>query len=73
MFLAENDETIQLSGNDGFDVIDLKCFDVSCATFSPNLILVDDGQGTRIRIEHVGIELAIFANDFEVDLTSGQP
>ncbi|MEL7500310.1 MAG: hypothetical protein AAFN77_22125 [Planctomycetota bacterium] len=73
VFLAENDETIQLSGNDGFDVIDLKCFDVSCATFSPNLILVDDGQGTRIRIEHVGIELAIFANDFEVDLTSPQP
>lgn len=68
LFLAENDQVIKLNGGDGFDTIDLKCFDVSCANFSANRIVINDGHGIHFRIEHRDIQKALFANDCEIDL-----
>lgn len=71
-FLVGTDEVLTLNGADGFEVIDLKCFDVACAKFTPNQIIINDGNGIHFRIEYRDIGSALFANDCTIDLTKSQ-
>ena len=66
---AEPDcQVIQVDGNDGYDFLDLKAFDVSNAMFCSGKILLDDGKA-KFQIEHRNLNLAVFAGDFEVELS----
>jgi hypothetical protein len=67
-FLAEPDQVIQVDGNDGFDFIDLACFDVAHAMFGEGQIFLDDGNGTKFQIEYHNIDTAVFANGIEIEL-----
>ncbi len=64
LFLAENDQVITLNGNDGFDLIDLSCFDSSLAVMEPGRIVISDPKSnTCFEVRHQNIPLVRFANE----------
>ena len=60
-------QVIEVDGNDGYDFLDLKAFDVANAIFTPGIIFLDDGKN-RFQIEYRNIDQAVFADDFQVEL-----
>ena len=60
-------QVIEVDGNDGYDFLDLKAFDVANAIFTPGIIFLDDGKN-RFQIEYRNIDHAVFADDFQVEL-----
>ena len=68
LFMAGSGDMIEIDGNDGFDYIDLACFDVNLATFFDDVIVIDDQQGWSIQIHYTNVKHALFADDLEVDL-----
>ena len=68
IFVAGTGDVIQINGNDGFDHIDLACFDVRWATFSDHVIHLDDQQGTTFEVHYQDIAYALFADGVEVSL-----
>ena len=61
-------QVIEVDGKDGYDFIDLKAFNVAHATFCPGKIFLDDGK-TKFQIQYRNLKLAVFANDFQVNLS----
>ena len=61
-------QVIEVDGNDGYDFIDLKAFNVAHAAFCPGKILLDDGT-TKFQIQYRNLTLAVFADDFQVELS----
>jgi len=66
--LGPDFQVIQVDGNDGYDFLDLKAFDVAHATFLPGKIYLNDGT-TKFQIQYSNLKLAVFAGDFQVELT----
>ena len=60
-------QVIEVDGNDGYDFLDLKAFDVANAIFTPGIIFLDDGNN-RFQIEYRNLKHAVFAGDFQVEL-----
>ena len=60
-------QVIEVDGNDGYDFLDLKAFDVANAIFTPGIIFLDDGKN-RFQIEYRNLKHAVFAGDFQVEL-----
>ena len=60
-------QVIEVDGNDGYDFLDLKAFDVANAIFTPGIIFLDDGKN-RFQIEYRNLKHAVFADDFQVEL-----
>jgi len=60
-------QVIEVDGNNGYDFLDLKAFDVANAIFTPGAIFLDDGQN-KFQIKYYNIKHAVFANDFQVEL-----
>ena len=60
-------QVIEVDGNDGYDFLDLKAFDVANAIFTPGTILLDDGTN-KFQITHRNLKHAVFAGDFQVEL-----
>lgn len=63
-----NCQVVEVDGNDGYDFLDLKAFDVANAIFTPGIIFLDDGEN-RFQIQYRNLNLAVFADDFQVELT----
>ena len=61
-------QIIQVDGDDGYDFLDLKAFDVAHATFCPGKIFLDDGK-TKFQIQYRNLTLAVFANDIQIELS----
>ncbi|MFT5299966.1 MAG: hypothetical protein ACI814_000739 [Mariniblastus sp.] len=72
VFIAKTGEIIEVNGDEGFDHIDLACFDVSCATFTDNTIKVDNQCGSAFEVRHQGIDFALFADGVKVKLKQTQ-
>jgi hypothetical protein len=70
VFVAGTGDIIQINGSDGFDHIDLACFDVKWAMFSEQVIQIDNQQGTSFEIQYQDISYALFADGIEVRLDS---
>lgn len=68
LFVANPGDVIQIDGADGFDHIDLACFDIEHATRDNDSILVDDKQGTKFEIRFRNVDYALFANGVTLDL-----
>ncbi len=68
LFVADDGDVIQVDGNDGFDFIDLACFNVEDAKFKPNEILISSENDGKFQIRHTNIDRAVFANGVEVNL-----
>ena len=68
LFVADDGDVIQVDGNDGFDFIDLACFNVEDAKFRPNEILISSENDGKFQIRHTNIDRAVFANGVEVNL-----
>jgi hypothetical protein len=68
ILVAGTGDVIQVNGSDGFDHIDLACFDVKWATFSEQVIQVNDQQGSSFEIHYQDIAYALFADGIEVRL-----
>ena len=60
-------QVIEVDGDDGYDFLDLKAFDVANAIFTPGIIFLDDGKN-RFQIEYRNLKHAVFAGDFQVEL-----
>lgn len=71
VFLARTGDVIEVNGEDGFDRIDLACFDINCATISSNTIRIDDEQTGSFEIHFKGVDYAIFANGVKIRLDTG--
>jgi len=71
VFLARTGDVIEVNGEDGFDRIDLACFDINCATISSNKIRIDDEQTGSFEIHFKGVDYAIFANGVKIRLDTG--
>ena len=74
-FYAQAGDVISIDGNQGYDHIDLRSYDIADATFQPGAILlsgstVDDSDtpADPIIIRHRGIEFAIFRGEERVEL-----
>ena len=61
-------QIIEVDGDDGFDFIDLKAFNIAYATFCPGKIFLDDGR-TKFQILYRNLSLAVFEDDFQVELS----
>lgn len=72
VFVTGSGDIIHVNGADGFDHIDLACYDVRLATFGDHVIKVDDGQGTSFEIHYRDVAYALFAEGVEVRLDSGE-
>lgn len=70
VFLARTGDVIKVSGNDGFDRIDLACYDINCASISSNKIRIDDEQTGSFEIHFTDVAHAIFANGVKIRLNS---
>ena len=68
VFLARTGDIIQVKGEDGFDRIDLACYDINCASISANSIRIDDEQNGSFEIHFVDVAYAIFANGVKIQL-----
>lgn len=68
LFIADVGDVIQIDGKDGYNHIDLACFNIQCASFRPNVIQIDDQQGSSFEVRHRNIEFALFANNVKIDL-----
>ena len=68
IFVAGAGDVIEVNGSDGFDHIDLACFDVKCATFSEQVIKVDDQNGSSFEVRYQDVSYAVFADGVEVRL-----
>ena len=62
VFLARTGDVIEVNGEDGFDRIDLACYDINCASISSNKIRIDDEQTGSFEIHFIDVDYAIFAN-----------
>ena len=67
-FVAKTGDVIQIDGDDGFDHIDLACFQVDDATIESDRILIDDQNGNQFEIRFRNIALAQFADGVQVEL-----
>jgi hypothetical protein len=70
VFLARTGDIIKVSSEDGFDHIDLACYDINLASISSNTIRINDAQNGSFEIHFVGIDYAIFANGIKIQLDS---
>jgi len=70
IFLARTGDVIEVNGEDGFDRIDLACYDINCASISSNKIRIDDEQTGSFEIHFSGVDYAIFANGVKVRLNA---
>lgn len=68
LFLAGEGDVIEIDGNDGYDFIDLACFDRSAAKISGNLILVTEESGSTFQVKYRNISYVEFADNVRVDL-----
>ena len=72
IFIAGDGDVIEINGREGFDHIDLACFDVAWATFADQVINVDDQQGIAFQVRYQDIDYALFSNGVEVELNSSE-
>ena len=70
VFLARTGDVIEVNGEDGFDRIDLACYDINCASISSNKIRIDDEQTGSFEIRFIDVDYAIFANGVKIRLNS---
>lgn len=70
VFLARTGDVIEVNGEDGFDRIDLACYDINCASISSNKIRIDDEQTGSFEIHFTGVDYAIFANGVKIRLNT---
>ncbi len=70
VFLARTGDVIEVNGEDGFDRIDLACYDIDCASISSNKIRIDDAQTGSFEIHFTGVDYAIFANGVKIRLNA---
>lgn len=70
VFLARTGDVIEVNGEDGFDRIDLACYDINCASISSNKIRIDDEQTGSFEIHFIDVDYAIFANGIKIRLNS---
>mgnify|MGYP001031712983 FL=1 len=70
VFLARTGDVIEVNGEDGFDRIDLACYDINCASISSNKIRIDDEQTGSFEIHFTGVDFAIFANGVKIRLNT---
>lgn len=68
IFWIRPDQPLRIDGKDGFEIIDLSCFNVSQATFQPNQITIAQDSQTRYKIEYAQVQTALFAEGEIVDL-----
>ena len=68
LFIANAGDVIQIDGDDGFDHIDLACYDASDARVSEDRIIIDDENGTSFVIRFRNIDYALFGGGVKVDL-----
>ena len=69
-FLVHEDEVIQIDGNDGYEFIDLACFDRSFATLKPGRIIINDQNNSTFEVQYKNVQYALFADGVRVDLPS---
>lgn len=62
VFWAAPNQVILVRRQDGYESIDLSCFELSQASFQGNRIVVQVNQNQQFEIEYVGVPLAVFAN-----------
>lgn len=73
LFVAGKGDVIEVNGGDGFSHIDLACFDVKWATFSEQMILIDDRQGSAFEVHYQDVAYALFADNVQVRLDTDAP
>ena len=72
VFVAGTGDIIQVNGSDGFDHIDLACFDVKWATFSEQVIQVNEPEGSSFEVHYQDVGYALFADGIEVRLDANK-
>ncbi len=68
-FLVDEGDVIRIDGNDGYEFIDLACFQQSAATVEPGRIVIEDDNST-FEVHYKNIQYVLFAEGARVDLTS---
>jgi hemolysin activation/secretion protein len=66
---AQDRQVIRVNGNDGYQYIDMTCFDIKQASFQGNRIHVRNGV-QEFEIEYENITHVLFANGQQVELAS---
>lgn len=67
-FLVDEGDVITIDGNDGYEFIDLACFDQSVATIQPGRIVIQDEASSTFEVQYKNIQYVLFADGARVDL-----
>ncbi|MEM7784791.1 MAG: hypothetical protein AAF623_15685 [Planctomycetota bacterium] len=70
VFIAKQNDVIEIDGSDGYDHIDLSCFERKSARIEKGRIVIDDGKDSRFEVRYQGIDYAVFARNIRVELNS---
>ena len=72
-FFADGGDVIRIDGNDGFDFIDLTCFERNSAEVKPDRIVVQDQENPAFEVHYKNVDYALFAYGVKVDLPPQTP
>ena len=67
-FLVDGGDVIQIDGNDGYDFIDLACFERNSAEIKQDRIIVQDEENPAFEVHYKNVEYALFAYGVKVEL-----
>lgn len=68
VFWAAPNQVIQIDAQDGYEFIDLSCFQLSQASFQGNRIVVQVDSNHQFEIEYINVSYAVFANGEKIQL-----
>lgn len=71
VFKAAPNDVIVVDGNDGYESIDLSCFNLDQASFQGDRILVQVDHHYQFEIEYANVKWAVFAEGETIQLSGG--
>ena len=70
LFLAGEGDVIKIDGNDGYDFIDLACFNRTAAVISAGRIVVTEESGSKFEVQYQNVSHVEFADGVRIELPS---
>ena len=67
-FLVDEGDVIRIDGNDGYDFIDLTCFERKTAVIKRDRIIVADENNPAFEVHFKNVQYVLFADNVRIDL-----
>ena len=66
--MVDEGDVIRIDGNDGYDFIDLTCFERKTAVIKRDRIIVADENNPAFEVHFKNVQYVLFADNVRIDL-----